>query len=1006
MKKSGLLQDLMVAFLILGSIATVSRAQTITTLTDFNGTNGSFPVAALVQGSDGNFYGTTSEGGINDPVGPGTVFKVTPNGTVTTLHNFNGNDGDLPQVALVHATDGNFYGTTFQGGAGNYGTIFKITAAGAFTLLHNFTGGTDGRYPGPLIQASDGNFYGTAWGGGNNNCESTGGCGVIFKITSQGNFTKIYQFRGDSNDGYGPVGIVQGRDGNFYGMSIGSSQVLCTSDCGAVFKVTPTGSLTKLHTFNGPDGNYPSGQLLLATDGYFYGTTSEGGAYSQGTAFKMTPSGTLTSLYSFCHQHNCADGATPSSGVMQASDGNFYGTTVGGGAYGCTTCGTIFKITSSGNLTTLFSFNDNSTGGGPSGLLQATNGNFYGLTSGGGNNYYGTFFQFYTTRRTLSVATNGNGTVTSTDGLINCPGVCSHVYPDNTAVTLNATPPEGWTFLGWGGACSGTGSCQVEMTQDHSVNATFAPLYTLTVNITGNGSVTSTDGFINCPGVCSHVYVSNSSVTLNASPAQGWSFGGWSGACTGSGPCNLTITQNQSVTATFTQNYYTLTASISGDGTVTSTDGFINCPGTCSHSYLSNTPVTLNASPAQGWSFSGWTGACNGIGSCNLAMSQNLAVSAIFVQPGNALQFTPVAPCRLLDTRPQYGGSGPLQGGTSTNLVISQLGGCNIPTTAAAYSLNVTVVPQGLLGYLTIWPTGESRPISSTLNSDGRVKADAAIVIAGSQGAVSVYVTNTTNLVLDIDGYFEPANGSTLAYYPLKPCRVADTRNANGPLGGPHLMAGQERDFPILDATACDIPSSAQAYSLNFTVVPRSGPVETFTAWRYGQPRPVSSTLNAPTGTVVANAAIVSAGTGGEIATWATNDTDLVIDIDGYFAPAGAGGLSLYAVAPCRVIDTRKGNGAFSGVLSPPVDVADSACAPPSTAQAYVLNATVVPTGSLAHLDLWPDGEDRPGTSTLNDVDGAITSNMAVVPNINGKTDAYALGLTQLILDISAYFAP
>jgi YVTN family beta-propeller protein len=371
-----------------------------------------------------------------------------------------------------------------------------------------------------------------------------------------------------------------------------------------------------------------------------------------------------------------------------------------------------------------------------------------------------------------------------------------------------------------------------------------------------------------------------------------------------------------------------------------------------------------------------------------------------------ALQFVPVAPCRLLDTRPQYGGSGPLQGGTSRDLVISQLGGCHIPTTAAAYSLNVTVVPQGLLGYLTIWPTGESRPISSTLNSDGRVKADAAIVIAGSQGAVSVYVTNTTNLVLDINGYFEPADGSTLAYYPLKPCRVADTRNANGPLGGPHLMAGQERDFPILDASACDIPSSAQAYSLNFTVVPRSGPVETFTAWRYGQPRPVSSTLNAPTGTVVANAAIVSAGTGGEIATWATNDTDLVIDIDGYFAPAGAGGLSLYAVAPCRVIDTRKGNGAFNGVLSPPVDVADSVCAPPSTAQAYVLNATVVPTGSLAHLDLWPDGEDRPGTSTLNDVDGAITSNMAVVPNINGKTDAYALGLTQLILDISAYFAP
>ncbi len=210
---------------------------------------------------------------------------------MTTLHNFDGNDGDLPQVTLVHATDGDFYGTTWQGGASNYGTIFKITAAGTFTLLHSFTGGTDGRYPGPLIQASDGNFYGTAWGGGNNNCESTGGCGVIFKISPQGNFTKIYQFLGDSNDGYGPVGLVQGRDGNFYGMSIGFSQVLCSSLCGSVFKVTPAGNFTILHWFNGQDGNYPLGQLLQATDGNFYGTTSEGGAHTSGTVFKITPSG-------------------------------------------------------------------------------------------------------------------------------------------------------------------------------------------------------------------------------------------------------------------------------------------------------------------------------------------------------------------------------------------------------------------------------------------------------------------------------------------------------------------------------------------------------------------------------------------------------------------------------------------------------------------------------------------------------------------------------------------
>jgi hypothetical protein len=579
-------------------------------------------------------------------------------------------------------------------------------------------------------------------------------------------------------------------------------------------------------------------------------------------------------------------------------------------------------------------------------------------------------------------------------------------YQADTPVTLNAFPAQGWGFAGWGGACTGTGSCSLTMTQNQTVTATFAPLYALTVTTSGQGSVSSADGYINCPGICSHTYLSNTPVTLNASPALGWSLSGWSGACTGSGSCNLTITQNQSVTATFTQDYYTLTASVSGSGTVTSTDGFINCPGTCTHTYLSLTSVTLNASPAQGWNFSGWTGACNGIGSCNVNMTQNLAVTAVFLQPGNGFQFSPVASCRLVDTRPQYGGSGPIQGGTSKNFVISQLGGCNIPTIAAAYLLNVTVVPQGPLGYLTIWPDGEARPITSTLNSDGRVKANAAIVLAGSQGTVSVYVTNTTNLVLDISGYFEPATASTLVFYPLAPCRVADTRNTNGPLGGPHLTANQERNFPVLDASACDIPSSAQAYSLNFTVVPRSGPVETFTAWPYGQPKPVSSTLNAPTGTVVANAAIVSAGTSGEIATWATNDTDLVIDINGYFAPAGTGGLSLYPAPPCRVIDTRKGNGAFSGVLSPPVDVAGSACAPSSTAQAYVFNATVVPTGSLAHLNLWPDSEGQPTASTLNANDGAITSNMAIVPNIDGKTDAYALGTTQLILDISSYFAP
>jgi hypothetical protein len=221
------------------------------------------------------------------------------------------------------------------------------------------------------------------------------------------------------------------------------------------------------------------------------------------------------------------------------------------------------------------------------------------------------------------------------------------------------------------------------------------------------------------------------------------------------------------------------------------------------------------------------------------------------------------------------------------------------------------------------------------------------------------------------------------------------------------LTGRQERPFPILNATACNIPSSAAAYSLNFTVVPH-GPLGYLTVWPTGGSRPNVSTLNDIPGQNIANAAIVVAGAGGEVSVYPTNDTDLVIDINGYFAPADLGGLSLYSAAPCRVIDTRKVGGGqpFSGTLSPPVDVVNSPCEPPATAQAYVFNATVVPQGVLSYLTLWPDGTGQPLVSTLNAQDGSISSNMAIVPSTNGKVDAFASGLTQLILDISSYFAP
>jgi hypothetical protein len=215
-----------------------------------------------------------------------------------------------------------------------------------------------------------------------------------------------------------------------------------------------------------------------------------------------------------------------------------------------------------------------------------------------------------------------------------------------------------------------------------------------------------------------------------------------------------------------------------------------------------------------------------------------------------------------------------------------------------------------------------------------------------------------------------------------------------------------ERDFPLLESPCIPGGLGIKAYSLNFTALPHQGTQRLgfLTVWPRGGSRPNVSTLNNPTGTRVANAAIVPAGTGGGIAVYPSDDTELVVDINGYFADPGSGGLSLYSTAPCRVLDTRQTTGPFSGEKT--VNVEGSACAPPASAQAYVFNATVVPSGPLGYLELWADGQNQPVVSTLNAIDGLVTSNMAIVPTANGSIDAYASSLTQLIMDISGYFAP
>jgi hypothetical protein len=278
-------------------------------------------------------------------------------------------------------------------------------------------------------------------------------------------------------------------------------------------------------------------------------------------------------------------------------------------------------------------------------------------------------------------------------------------------------------------------------------------------------------------------------------------------------------------------------------------------------------------------------------------------VATIYDPLSLPLRFIPVTPCRVADTR---NSPGPL-GGPSLMREIARsfpvpMSSCGIPSTAKAYSLNATVVPHGSLGYLTLWATGAPLPPISILNaSDGLVTATAAIVQAGLGGSINAFATDDTDLILDINGYFLDTTSTTaLLFYPITPCRIADTREPDGPLGGPILMGGATRSFPLL-LSSCGIPATAQAYAINATALP-DGFLDHLTLWATGMAQPVVSNLNASDGQPTANMAIVAAGAGGAINANATNNTHLVLDVTGYFAPPAPGGLHLFTVTPCRVL--------------------------------------------------------------------------------------------------------
>jgi uncharacterized repeat protein (TIGR03803 family) len=309
-----------------GTVYKMTTAGALTTVYDFcsltSCADGSYPHGGVTLGFDGNFYGTTQGGGSH---AAGTVFKVTPTGTLTTLWNFaNSTDDSAPIYTTALGQNGNMYGVSAEQYVGQNGAFFQVSASGVFKVLRdfNYTNGTNPNLP---TQGTDGSFYGSAQGGGDATCK----CGVVYRATAAGAITVLHAFKGYPTDGYRPIGIlVQGTDGNFYGTTYQGG----AHNQGSVFKITPAGAFTLLYSFNYGSGIYdaqlPEAGLTLGTDGNFYGVGSAGGSKNAGAIFKITPAGSESVPYSFC-SITCSDGFGPTTPLVLHTNGKFYGNTNG-----------------------------------------------------------------------------------------------------------------------------------------------------------------------------------------------------------------------------------------------------------------------------------------------------------------------------------------------------------------------------------------------------------------------------------------------------------------------------------------------------------------------------------------------------------------------------------------------------------------------------------------------------------------------------------------------------
>jgi uncharacterized repeat protein (TIGR03803 family) len=399
--------------LLIGSQFAHGATETI--LYSFTGANGDgyYPAAAVIMDSAGNFYGTTVFGGAN---GDGTVFKLSPSGVETILHSFTGTNGDGndPYGGLIMDSAGALYGVTVFGGKNNAGTVFRISPSGREKVVYAFgANASDGASPNSaLIMDSAGNLYGTTVGGGGTYCSL--GCGTVFKLSRSRKETILYRFGNNNSDGVWPsASLIMDSAGNLYGTTSKGG----ANGEGTIFKLSPSGAETILYNFTGAngDGANPVAGVIMDSAGNLYGTTSNGGNNicddGCGTVFKLSPSGAETILHSFAGRDRF--GASPEAGLIMDSAGNLYGTTLNGGSDSCSEigCGTVFRLSSNGGAETILHrfTGTNGDGANPSaGVIMDNAGNLYGTTQGGGATGYGSVFKVSKARSKTEAATPGS----------------------------------------------------------------------------------------------------------------------------------------------------------------------------------------------------------------------------------------------------------------------------------------------------------------------------------------------------------------------------------------------------------------------------------------------------------------------------------------------------------------------------------------------------------------------------------------------------------------------